>query len=203
MAKELSSTESRRSSHPTAGFTLIELLLVIGIVAAVIAIAMPVVSGVRSSARRIACLSQLRDLGTGVTLYRGAHDDLLPYADDSVDIPNGRSAPLFDLSQSLSIRLPTAIAPDQTDAAAPFRCPADPVAAKRFGTSYRYELWPVWSFMGSTTQRLVSSWVANGQWTWIFRESLAFHARSASLESLQSVRGRNALRADGSVFAQE
>ncbi len=52
------------------GFTLIELLVVVAIIAVLVAILLPALSRVREDARRVQCLSQLRQLGMAHFLYR-------------------------------------------------------------------------------------------------------------------------------------
>jgi len=61
-----------------AAFTLVELLIVIGIIAALIAILLPAVSRVREHARRTACLSNLRTLGQCMVMYANAYNGRLP-----------------------------------------------------------------------------------------------------------------------------
>jgi len=52
-----------------AAFTLVELLIVVGIIAVLIAILLPVLSRARGAAYRTVCLSNIRQLGTGVFMY--------------------------------------------------------------------------------------------------------------------------------------
>ena len=59
-------------------FTLIELLVVIAIIAILIGVLLPGLSQARLSARSIACLSKLKQIGVGLTLYLGEHDQTLP-----------------------------------------------------------------------------------------------------------------------------
>ena len=60
------------------GFTLVELLVVIGIIAMLISILLPALSKAQESARRIACLSNLRQLGAVMRLYAGDYKDACP-----------------------------------------------------------------------------------------------------------------------------
>ena len=60
------------------GFTLVELLVVIGIIAILIAILVPALAKSRESARRAACLSNLRQVHTSFYLYAGIYRDQVP-----------------------------------------------------------------------------------------------------------------------------
>src|SRR6478672_19276 len=51
------------------GFTLIELLVVIGIIAILLAILLPILSGVRRAGARVTCRGQLHDLGNLFQMY--------------------------------------------------------------------------------------------------------------------------------------
>lgn len=66
-----------------SGFTLVELLVVLGIVALLISLLAPVLSGVRRSAQSTTCLSQLRQLGLATSLYAHDHRGLLPRSSHS------------------------------------------------------------------------------------------------------------------------
>jgi prepilin-type N-terminal cleavage/methylation domain-containing protein len=59
---------------PRRGFTLIELLVVIAIIAILAAILFPVFAQARDSARQTTCLSNLKQLGTGLTMYAQDYD---------------------------------------------------------------------------------------------------------------------------------
>src|SRR6266498_3504443 len=60
------------------GFTLIELLVVIAIIAILAAILFPVFARARESARRAACLSNLKQLGTAFQMYAQDYDETFP-----------------------------------------------------------------------------------------------------------------------------
>src|SRR5947207_1256186 len=59
-------------------FTLIELLVVIAIIAIIAAILFPVFAQARDSARQTTCLSNLKQLGTGLQMYAQDYDEVLP-----------------------------------------------------------------------------------------------------------------------------
>ena len=61
-----------------AGFTLIELLVVIAIIAILAAMLLPVLSRARETARRIHCMSNMKQQGVAFVLFIEAHDRVLP-----------------------------------------------------------------------------------------------------------------------------
>ncbi len=61
-------------------FTLIELLVVIAIIAILAAILFPVFAGAKEAAKKTQCLSNGKNIGTGLYLYVGDSDDTLPMA---------------------------------------------------------------------------------------------------------------------------
>ena len=61
-----------------SGFTLIELLIVIAIIAILAAILFPVFARARESARRTACVSNVRQLGTAWMMYVQDYDETFP-----------------------------------------------------------------------------------------------------------------------------
>lgn len=60
------------------GFTLVELLVVIGIIALLVGILLPVLTSARERSNRTKCLANLRSLGQSMTLYANEHRDRLP-----------------------------------------------------------------------------------------------------------------------------
>src|SRR5438876_9260155 len=66
-------TEPRKS-----GFTLIELLVVIAIIAILAAILFPVFARAREQARRTACISNVKQLGTAWMMYVQDYDESFP-----------------------------------------------------------------------------------------------------------------------------
>lgn len=60
------------------GFTLIELLVVIAIIAILAAILFPVFAQARAKAREISCVSNVRQLCTGMLMYAQDYDEVFP-----------------------------------------------------------------------------------------------------------------------------
>lgn len=106
-------------------FTLLELLVVIGVVALLAALAIPVTQRVVQSGLAAGCLSNLRQLGVALNLYLGEHNQTMPVlmagrADKTQNIPV--------IDNTLNLYLPDPRA---------FACPADNGNfAARTGTSY-------------------------------------------------------------------
>lgn len=65
---------------PRKAFTLIELLVVIAIISILAAILFPVFARARESARRASCLSNMKQMGIGITMYTQDYDDHMPAA---------------------------------------------------------------------------------------------------------------------------
>jgi len=66
-----------------SGFTLIELLVVIAIIAILAAILFPVFAQAREKARGIACISNLKQIGTSLMMYGQDYDGKYPVPDDN------------------------------------------------------------------------------------------------------------------------
>lgn len=77
----------RRSTRVSVrrAFTLIELLVVIAIIAILAALLFPVFARAKASAKQITCVSNLKQIGSAITLYMGDYDGVFPNALDASD----------------------------------------------------------------------------------------------------------------------
>jgi len=118
---------THRVRHP--GFTLIELLVVIAVIAILAALLFPVFAQSRQSANRARCLSNMRQLGLAIEMYK---------ADNEGQYPMVRSKPEGDVPEAkaeLFVNWSTLVFPYIRSGHTPvhaatysgvFVCPADP-----------------------------------------------------------------------------
>jgi len=78
-----------RSRHRTRrsllAFTLLELLIVLGVVALVIAILLPVIARAREAANQVKCMSNLRQLAAAFIMYANNNRGIFPGAAPGID----------------------------------------------------------------------------------------------------------------------
>src|ERR1039458_2872482 len=67
----------------TVAFTLIELLVVIAIIAILATLLLPALATARERGRRVACLSNLRQIAIGVSAYSYDNSGVIPRTDTS------------------------------------------------------------------------------------------------------------------------
>jgi prepilin-type N-terminal cleavage/methylation domain-containing protein/prepilin-type processing-associated H-X9-DG protein len=74
----MSTTVARPRSHARSGFTLIELLVVISIIALLISILLPALSGAREAAQNVQCLNKQKQILLASNTYAQDYENFLP-----------------------------------------------------------------------------------------------------------------------------
>jgi prepilin-type processing-associated H-X9-DG protein/prepilin-type N-terminal cleavage/methylation domain-containing protein len=87
------STTAVQFERSPAGFTLLELLVVVGIIALLIAILMPALSGARRAAQRTACAAKLHQMLIAAELHQMTHHGYYPLVGE---LPGASPAELED-----------------------------------------------------------------------------------------------------------
>jgi prepilin-type N-terminal cleavage/methylation domain-containing protein len=140
-----------RSRCARRGFTLIELLVVIAVIALLVGITLPALGKSRETARRTKCLTNLKGIGVGLSLYMDTESKgrLLPKVRPLNTGSNQNDPSLLDvMSKYVDAALPYEQTAGEWIVGDPWKCPSDSRSFdegagfrpqwQSYGTSYNY-----------------------------------------------------------------
>lgn len=163
-------------SRRAHAFTLVELLTVIAIIAVLAGILFPVFAKAKASAKQVACVSNLRQIGNSIALYMQDSDGIFPSALDASD---KYASDIWNAFPEYKDRIPHM--PLMPDILQPylksyevFHCPSDtgsrmldshpdqefitsPTMFKTYGSSYFFRTEIAFKYMSDTSFQLPSS----------------------------------------------
>jgi len=189
--------QARARHAPQRGFTLAELLVVLGIVALLAGLLLPVVNRSRASAQRVTCRANLRDIGAQFQMYLNESRNHLPWVNTMPSV----TPPINAAPSIVKVLEPYARSAKQV-----YRCPADRITLEcagapagyatyfeREGCSYQYNPFLASIYAG---KQLKDTWLyENGRQNllFIFKEYEPFHGPAGRAGAM------NYLMADMSV----
>jgi prepilin-type N-terminal cleavage/methylation domain-containing protein/prepilin-type processing-associated H-X9-DG protein len=124
-------------------FTLVELLVVIGIIALLISILLPALNSARAAANKVACASNLRQIGHAFVMYTQAYNGVMPGTNPTH--PNAAIGDGYSYAPDYAWMLLTEQYFGEykgvagTAAARIFRCPDDDVLRRPYEPAHWYD----------------------------------------------------------------
>lgn len=180
-----------RTTTP-AGFTLIELLVSIGIIGILLGVLVPATASALATARRSACMANLRGIGQATAMYRQENRDRLPVAVWPAHAGTTATSPWDALEPFIDAPAPVHdLETGEATTGQPWACPADREVASASGYSYHYAPMMFFQVLGERQHTAINRAFAEADAV-IFLDAVGFHPGHGPAR-------QNALRGDGSV----
>lgn len=137
-------------------FTLIELLVVIAIIAILAAILFPVFAQAKEAAKKTACVSNLKQIGTGFQLYMNDSDDVYPVWSARFDPPGdpGLFAVQYMYQGLLNPYIKNGANLTTGELNAIWACPTSKPLFSNISNTYAYNHWSLGGFSSCARQTL-------------------------------------------------
>lgn len=148
--------DDRGPRRAARAFTLVELIVVVTIIAILVGLTLPALSGTRETSRRLKCLTNLKGMGVGLAAYMNDSKELLPRVRPLHAAGGNTNDPSLLDVMVVYLSIPAPVHSDPNDPNSPWinvsevlQCPSD-----RVGKDSATNFMPLWQSSGTSYEYL-------------------------------------------------